>query len=244
MNYTPVFVTDGTLQALRVPPTIGRGFSRGDHEPGAAGTVLLSHGYWQRRFGGETSVVGQTLTIDSRPRTIIGVMPRGFQFPDQDRDLIVPVQLDRNRLFLGGFLYRALARLKPGVTVTQANADVERMIPTWLTAWPTPPGGDPAMFEQARIAPTLRPLKEDVVGDVGSALWVLMGTLGIVLLIACANAANLLLVRAEGRHHELAVRAALGAGWYRVARGLLVESLLLAVLGGVLGLGLAGVLLP
>jgi hypothetical protein len=125
------------------------------------------------------------------------------------------------------------------VTLAQANADVGRMIPIWMNAWPTIPGADPRVYESWRIAPALRPLKQDVVGNIGSALWVLMGTIGIVMLMVCANVANLLLVRAEARQQELAVRAALGAGWTRIIRELLVESLLLGMTGGALGLALA-----
>ena len=113
------------------------------------------------------------------------------------------------------------------------------MIPNWLKGWPAPRGINPQIFEKAKFTPALRPLKEEVVGDIGNVLWILMGTIGIVLLIACANVANLLLVRAEGRHQELAIRTALGAGWGRIARELLLESLALGMMGGVVGLGLA-----
>jgi putative ABC transport system permease protein len=231
-------VTAGTLQALGVRPAAGRWFSPTDDSPASPETVMLTFGYWHRRYGGDMSVVGRSMTVDSRPRKVIGVMPEGFHFLDTDADIILPYRFDRNRLLLGQFNYQGLARLKPGVTLMQANADVARMIPTWLKAWPSPPGIDPKMFENARIAPALRSLKEDVVGDIGNVLWVLMGTIGIVLLIACANVANLLLVRAEGRQHELAIRAALGAGWGRIARELLLESLVLGFVGGALGLGL------
>jgi len=132
-----------------------------------------------------------------------------------------------------------MARLKPGVTIEQANADVARMLPMWLKAWPTPLGLDRAVFESARFAPALRPLKQDVVGNITDVLWVLMGTIGVVLLIACANVANLLLVRVEGRQQELATRAALGAGRGRIARELIHESLTLGAMGGVLGVGVA-----
>ena len=121
----------------------------------------------------------------------------------------------------------------------QANADVARMLGIWLSAWPPNPGMDRTVFQNARLAPRLQPLKQDIVGDIGTALWVVMGTLVLVLLIVCANVANLLLVRAEARQQELAIRAALGAGWGRIAREMLVESMTLAVLGGALGLGLA-----
>lgn len=232
-------VTYGTLQALGVHPAIGRWFLQKDDTPASPETVMLTHGYWQRRYGGQESVIGQLVTVDSRPRQVIGVLPDNFRFLDVDADIILPYRLDRSRLILGQFNYQGLARLKPGVTLTEANADVARMIPIWLKAWPGPPGIDPKMFENAQFAPALRPLKRDVVGDVGNILWVLLGTIGIVLLMACANVANLLLVRAEGRQHELAIRAALGAGWGRIGRELLLESLILGLIGGAVGLGLA-----
>jgi putative ABC transport system permease protein len=234
-----LFVTYGTLQALGVQPAVGRWFSQADDTPSSPETVMLTYGYWQRRFGGDKSVVGRTLMIDSKPRAVIGVMPQDFRFLNIDAELILPQRFDRNKVFLGNFSYQGIARLKPGVTMQQANADVGRMLGIWLKAWPTPPGFSRALFENARFAPKVQPLKQEVVGDVGTVLWVLMGTIGLVLLIACANVANLLLVRAEGRQQEFAIRAALGAGWGRIAREMLLESLTLGILGGVLGLGLA-----
>ena len=139
----------------------------------------------------------------------------------------------------GGFRYQGVARLRPGITIAQANADMARMVPIWMNSWPDGPGTSPRVYETWRIAPALRPLKEEVVGGVTDVLWVVMATIGLVMLIACANVANLLLVRAEVRQRELAVRAALGAGRGRIVRGLLVESLLLGLMGGVLGVGLA-----
>ncbi len=234
-----VAVSYGTLNALGVQPAMGRWFSQADDTPGARDTVILTYGYWQRRFGGNPSVVGQSLIANSKPRTIIGVMPQSFRFLNSQADVIFPEQFDRNKVFLGNFSYQGIARLKPGVTLQQANADVARMIPIWLNAWPPAPGFSRALFENARFAPKVQPLKEDVVGDIGTTLWVLMGTIGLVLLIACANVANLLLVRAESRQQELAIRAALGAGWRRIAGEMLLESLTLGVLGGALGLALA-----
>ena len=234
-----LFVTYGILQALDVQPAVGRWISQSDDTPGSPETVMLTYGYWQRRFGGDKSVVGRTLTVDSKPRTVIGVMPRDFKFMNIYPELILPQRFDRNKQFLGNFSYQGIARLKPGVTMQQASADVTRMLGIWLKSWPAPPGFSPALFENAHFAPKLQPLKQEVVGDIGTTLWVLMGTLGLVLLIACANVANLLLVRAEGRQQELAIRAALGAGWGRIAREMLIESLTLGIMGGVLGLGLA-----
>jgi putative ABC transport system permease protein len=233
-----LFMTDGVLDALGVKPALGRWLSKADAQPDAEGTVLLTHGYWQRRFGRDPAVVGKNLIVDGKPRSIIGVMPKEFTFLIPNAELILPHQFDRNKLFLGNFSFQGVARLKPGVTLEQANADVARMLPIWLDAWPSPPGFDSGLFKNARLGPKVTPFKQDVVGDIGNVLWLLMGTIGLVLLIACANVANLLLVRAEGRQQELAIRAALGAGWGRLAREMLLESLLLGLIGGVLGLGL------
>jgi len=229
-------VTREILPALEVQPSLGRWFSKEDDTPGTPETVILTHEYWQNRFGGDNAVLGRTISVDSRPRQVIGVMPQGFRFLNLSPEIILPQRFDLTRLPpVENVNYTGLARLKPGVTLAQAGADVARMIPIWISAY----GVNPRMMESARIAPALRPLKEDVVGDTGKVLWVLMATIGMVLLIACANVANLLLVRAEGRQRELAIRAALGVGWGRIARELLMESVALAVPGGLLGLGLA-----
>ena len=233
-------VTEATLPLLGVQPLLGRHFRHEDDLPGAPETVLLTYGYWRRKFGADSSAVGRTLVVDGKARQIIGVLPKGFHFLDrEDPALIAPFQFDRNKTNLGNFSYEALARLKPGMTLQQANADVARMLPIVMSSFAPPPGFSITLFEDARIAPNLRPLKQDVVGDVGSVLWVLMGSIGMVLLIACANVANLLLVRMEGRRQELALRAALGASWGRIAGELLLESVILGLLGSVLGLGLA-----
>jgi predicted permease len=229
-----LLVTQGVLPALDVQPTLGRWFSQADDTPGTPETVLLSHGYWERRFGGDTTVIGRTITVDSRPREVIGVMPPGFHFLNLDPEIIQPQRFDRSAMEQN-YSFQGIARLKPGVTLTQASADMARMLPASFASVAM----SRATIEAAKFIPALRPLKQDVVGDVSKVLWVLMGTIGIVLLIACANVANLLLVRAEGRQQELAIRAALGAGWGRIARELLVESLTLGVLGGALGLTLA-----
>jgi putative ABC transport system permease protein len=232
-------MTDGALRALGVQPVLGRWLSQADQTPGGAGKVMLNYGYWQRRFGGETSVVGRSITVDSQPREIVGVMPRGFRVVDADPDLIVPLPFNRSQLILPPFAFQGVARLKPGSTIVEASADIARLIPIWNSSWPAFPGVNPRIYESWKITPALRPLKQQVIGNIASALWVLMGTIGIVLLIACANVANLLLVRADGRQHELAVRAALGAGWGRIVSELMLESVLLGLLGGALGLGIA-----
>ncbi len=233
-------VTDGTLPILGVKPVLGRLFTREDDSPGSPDTVLLSYGYWHQKFGGASSVIGRSLVVDGKPREIIGILPQGFHFLDyEDASLIVPFKWDRSKMKLGNFSYEALARLKPGVTMAQASADVARMLPIVTRTFAAPDGFSVALFEKARFGPNLHPLKQDVVGDVGKVLWVLMGSIATVLLIACANVANLLLVRVEGRRQELAIRGALGAGWRRTAGDLLFESVVLGLLGSALGLALA-----
>jgi predicted permease len=233
-------VTDGTLPILGVTPTLGRLFTHRDDSPRTPQTVLLSYGYWQRKFGGAASVIGRSITVDGTPREIIGELPRGFHFlNEEDAALIVPFQWDRSKTMLGSFSERALARLKPGVSMAQASADMARLLPVVLRSFPPPDGFSLSMFEKTRMGPNLRPLKQDVVGDVGNVLWVLMGSIVLVLLVACANVANLLLVRVEGRRQELAIRSALGAGWGRITAELLCESVILGFAGTLVGVVLA-----
>jgi predicted permease len=237
-------VTADVLPALAVPPLLGRWFTGTDGGPDtvAPRPLILSYAYWQRRFGGDRSVIGRRLIVDSNPAEVVGVMPAGFRFLDIEpaAEVIGRIDIDRTLLTLDNFGLRAIARLKPGLTVADADADIARMLPIWLNAWPEPPGAlNRKAIEGWRIAPAVEPLKDDVVGHVVSMLWVLMATIGMVLLIACANVANLMLVRSEGRRREFAVRTALGAGRGRIAREVFVESLVLAVIGGALGLGIA-----
>jgi predicted permease len=233
-------VTDGTLPVLGIPPLLGRSFTKQDDSPGAPETVMLTYGYWRRKFGGDASAIGRNIIVDGKSRQIIGVLPQRFHFLDRDDPaLITPFQFDRSKVNLGNFSYDGLARRKPAVTLEQVNADVARMLPIVMRSFPAPPGFSIKLFEDAKIGPNVRPLKRDVVGDVGGVLWVLMGSIGMVLLIACANVANLLLVRVEGRRQELAVRAALGATRRRIAADLLLESVILGLLGSTVGLGLA-----
>jgi len=234
-----LLVTDGLLPVLGVSPMLGRWFNRTDDAPGSPDTVILTYGYWQRKFGSDRSVVGRTITADGKPRQIVGVMSKNFQFLDWETPaLILPLTLDRNKTTLGEFSYEGIARLKPGTTLAAANSDVARLIPAVWTSFPAPPGFSIELFKKARLGPNVRPLIRDVVGDVGKLLWILMGSIGMVLLIASANVANLLLVRAEGRQQELAIRAALGASRGRLVTEFLLESLVLGVLGGVLALAL------
>jgi predicted permease len=234
-----VELSDGVLQALGTPPEVGRWFLAADQIPHGPERIMLSYGYWQRRFGGDRSVVGRRIMVDSRPREIIGVMPKGFQFVDADFDLADPLAFERGKLILAGFGFRGIARLKPGATIAEANADLERMLPIWMDSWSNGPGTNPHIYETWKITPMIRPLKQEVLGNVGELLWVVMGTIGLVMLIASANVANLMLVRVEARQQELAVRAALGAAWSRIVRSVLVESVMLGLAGGVAGVVLA-----
>lgn len=233
-------VTDGTLPLVGAKPILGRLFTRVDDQPNAQGTIILSYGYWKRRFGGSNSVIGRSITIDGKAREIIGVLPRGFQFLDYaDAEVFLPMQWDRSKTKLGNFSYEAIARLKPGVTLNQANADLGRLIPIANHSFPAPEGFPVSLFDKANIQSNIHPLKKDVVGDIGNVLWVLMGSIAIVLLVACANVANLLLVRAEGRRQEIAIRSALGADRRTLALGLLLESFVLSCTGALIGLALA-----
>jgi len=232
-------VSGGVLETLNVPALTGRWLTAADQDSHALGRVMLSYGYWQRRFGGDPGVVGRTISIDSQPRVIAGVMPRGFKVVNYDFDLLVPLALDPVKQPLAGFAYRGIARLRPGVGLPQANADLASLLNVWMDSWTNGPGSDPHWYLHWRITPALQPLKDTVVGGIQAVLWIVMGTIGVVLLIACSNVANLLLVRADARQQELAVRSALGAGRGRIARELLLEGGTLGLLGGAAGVAVA-----
>jgi putative ABC transport system permease protein len=246
-------VTDGTLQALGIQPVRGRWFTEQEHEPAAEGPapVILSHAFWQRRFGGDEAALGRELSLDSpsgngtlslgASSQVVGIMPPGFQFLDAapQPDIIIPVRLDPARQAHGIYSWQMLARLKPGVALREGQADLDRIRPIWLDAWPPFPGMTKEQFVNFGITPVVRPLLDDLVGGVSSMLWVLMGAIGCVLMIACANIANLMLVRADARRPEFAVRAALGARPMQIAGGLLIESLVLGAAGSMVGLLLA-----
>jgi predicted permease len=198
---------------------------------------MLSHSYWQNRYGGDASAIGQSITIDGRDHEVVGVMPRDFHLLASDPQIYTPFAVDPARLYLGNFSFRSLARMRDGVTIEQAQGELARL----LTLAPEryPGGMSLEQLQQAQAAPLLRPLRDDVVGDVGSLLWLVFGGVGVILLIACANVANLFLVRAESRERELAVRSALGAGRRQISGQFLTESILLGLGGGVFGTGLA-----
>ncbi len=221
-------VSAATLPLLRVRPVIGRTFGVEDDRPGQPLRVILTHGYWQRRFGGAENVIGEPIVIDGRPGEVIGVLPSTFKFLRMNPAVVLPLPLDANAPRGISFGFQALARLKPDVTLAQANGDLGRLISLL-----------PPQFATLALQPDVRPLADDVIGDVSEILWILLAAVGVVLLIACGNVANLLMVRAEGRHQEFAMRAALGASRGRMARALLSESVVLALAGGAVGIALA-----
>lgn len=234
-------VSGGVLQSYAVEPLLGRWIDERDESPSGAAVTMLGYSYWQRRFGGDPDIIGKTITIDAVTAEIVGVMPQGFRLGDLGADVITPFRIDAAALIPPPFCCFGVARLMPDVTLDAANADLERMLPSWLDRFPFPGGvsGREIYLDGWQITPALRTLKDDVVGTIGDMLWVVMAMIGIVLLIACANVANLLLVRGEQRSLEFGVRAALGADAWPIARAFLVEAFLLAVAGGALGLLLA-----
>ncbi len=218
-----------TLSMLRTQPQLGRLFSAEDDVPGSPPRAVLTASYWQRRFGGAEDIVGREITIDGTPTEVVGVLPSSFNFLSTRPAVLLPMPLDPSAPRWISFGFSALARLKPGVSLEQANAEIAHGISLL-----------PPFFAGLELRPNVRPLADDVTGNVAGVLWILLAAVAVVLLIACGNVANLFLVRAEARHQELATRAALGASRGRLARTLLAESVVLGLVGGALGVGLAG----
>jgi predicted permease len=229
-------VSDGTLPILRVEPMLGRRFSASDDSYGAPLTIILGHRFWQSRFGGAQNVLGRTLMIDAVQAEIIGVMPPGFRSMWSEPDIVVPLQLDRSRAYVSGFRYPGIARLAPGVTIDDATAGLAGLIPRAIEVYG---GYSMARARGQELAPLVSPLMDEWIGATGQMLWFLFAATGLVLVIACANVANLILVRAEGRQREIAVRAALGGHRWRIARGFLVEGIVLGLGGAIMGSALA-----
>jgi putative ABC transport system permease protein len=224
-------VSSMLFKVLHVEPMLGRTFTDEEDRAEAPRVVLLGYGLWADRFGSSPSVIGQTVRLNDEPYIVVGVMPRGFRFPDTDDQLWVPLGLTPQQLANHGTHFlRVIGRLKPGVTVAQAQADLDRVAANLTKQYPD---------TNTSVSVTVLSLPEQTVGDVRRPLLVLLGIVGFVLLMVCANIGNLLLARASARGREFAVRAALGASRTRLLRQLLAESVLLAAVGGVLGLALS-----
>ena len=231
-------VTPSVFGVLHVPAEVGRTLVEGDGKPGAEPVAVLSHALWQSRFGGEFGTVGSKIQVNGVSRRVVGVMPERFRFPSSDIDLWLPLVIDPARLSPGNFNYSGVGRLRRSVSAERATKELSSLV--WRL--PEALGADSinrGTIVQSRLAVIAKPLRDRVVGDVARILWLLLGSVGIILLIACANVANLFLVRAEGRQREVAVRTAIGASRWEVARVFLVESLALSLSGGLLGLALA-----
>ena len=234
-------VTSSLFPTLGMAPVLGRVLLPSDEDPSSERVAMLGYGYWRSRFGGDSSVVGRTVVVNGVPRQIVGVAPLGIMSLGGDPKVVVPLRLPRAQVFVGNLQFGGVARLRDGVTVADAEADVARMLPLAFEKFPGGPFVDE--MRRANWIPIVRPLKAALVGPVGRLLWVIMAGVALVLLIACANVANLMLVRADGRGHEMAVRAAIGASRGRIAWEHLKESLVLCALGyvGAVGLAVGGV---
>lgn len=225
------------FDVLRTPPMLGRAFRPGEDRMNAAPVAILSYPLWQRRFHGDRTAVGRRMITDGVSREIVGVMPRGFAYPSPSVELWIPIAFDPPHASAGSFNYVGVGRLRHGVTIDEARADLATMSPHILEEFPS--GIPAAMWAQAHVQPTVYDLRDSLVGDVARMLWILLASVGIVLIIACANVANLFLVRGEGRQLEYALRGALGSGLAGILAQSLSESALLSLAGGAIGVVLA-----
>lgn len=222
-------ISYNTFEILGVSPVLGRTFTESEDHPEQNRVVILSHGLWRRRFGADPAIIGQNIMINNRPCEVVGVMPPGFKFPDSAQ-LWMPLALDTQLWTRTDHGLSAIARLKPGVTIEQAQQDMSGVALGIEELNPVTNEG---------LGVRLTSLRDGLVSDYRTALVILLGVVGLVLAIACANVANLLLARASSRHKEMAIRTSLGASRWRILRQLLTESLLLGILGGAMGLLIA-----
>jgi predicted permease len=235
---TAGFMSRDVFVTLGEQPALGRIFDEGEDRPNGEIVVILSDGLWRERFAADRSVLGRTIRIDGEARTVVGVMPPGFEFPNRLTRLWMPVQLDPASEDYGNFSFQAIGRLGSGIDPAEAQSRLQPVLSRLRDNAQQGTDDFRAFVDAGKLTPVVSPLKEQIVGQVSRALWILLGTVGFVFLIACANVTNLFLVRAEARQKEMAVRAALGARRGGLISHYLAESALIACAGGVLGLGL------
>ncbi len=238
---TSAYITASLIPTLQVTPLKGRNFSDAEDAPNGPDVVIISEQLWRSRFGSDANIIGRLVEINGLSREVVGVMPASFRYPTAETRLWFPMELDEHASFPGGFSYDGVARLAPGVSVDAARRDFATILPRMVEQFPDMAPGVPTrmLLDQAKPSPILIPLREDQTSSIARTLWMVAAAAGLVLLVACANVANLILVRADSRHRELAVREALGAGRARVLSHFVSESTLLAGVSGLLGLGLA-----
>jgi putative ABC transport system permease protein len=232
IRLTGASVTAKWFSVLGAQAALGRTFQEGEDQPGKESVVILSHSLWERRFGSDPNIVGKSILLDGVSREVVGVMPPDFRYPSPKTEMWVPLDLDPRKIgnYWGDSYMPVIARIRPGTTVEEARTELAQMGPSVLAAFPW------RMPDNVWVKASVISLKEALVGDVRARLLILLGAVGLLLLIACANVANLLLARAATRQKEIALRTALGAGRWRIARQLVTESVLISVIGGALGL--------
>ena len=237
LHVSAALVTPGVFRVLGAGSSRGRALGEADVAPGARPVTVISQGLWESAFGSDPAIVGRHVAIDGTDREIVGVIPAGFHFPSEKSELWLPLSLDPGRTNSAAFDFKGIARLRAGVTIAAATANLQRLLPQVPVAYP-------GRLTVAAIALTkmraeVRPLRDVMVGNAGQALWIVLGAVGMLLLLACANVANLFLARAEGRQREFAVRRALGANRALLLQVSLAEALVLSAIGGAIGIAVA-----
>lgn len=241
-DYTPRRATGASVapalfHVLGIESVRGRGLNDADAAPGAAPVVAISQELWKSNFGGDPSIVGRRLTIDGVDREVVGIMPAGFHFPAEQTQLWLPLPLDPAHTSSAAFDFQGIARMRDGVTIAAASADLQRLLPQVPVVFPGRLTS--AAIVAMKMRATIQPLRDVLVGNVSRILWIVLGAVGMLLLVACANVANLFLARAEGRQREFAVRRALGANRALLLQVSLGEALILSAIGGALGIAIA-----